>query len=105
MKLLQNSAGNFLGMSPEEAKKFAAKLLQAAEDCQTAAPGRGAGFVQTIVLTERSGDDRVLDVVHVGVQKTYIDIHASIEGDLKPREPWIRGINRADVNVQLKEGL
>jgi uncharacterized protein YjeT (DUF2065 family) len=52
MKLLQNSAGNFLNMTPQEAKRMAQQLLEAAEKSLTAAPGRGSGFVHTIVIQE-----------------------------------------------------
>jgi hypothetical protein len=56
MKLLQNSAGNFLNMTPQEAKRMAQQLLEAAEKSLTAAPGRGAGFVQHLRNAQNSLD-------------------------------------------------
>ena len=119
MKLLQNTAGNFFNMSPQEAKALSAKLFKAAEEAATAKPGRGAGFVQTIVLQEhrlqdlerRAGlskandDDRYygeLDTIFVGVSTTHIDVHPSLEAAVKPRSPHILNLERGDVNVRLK---
>lgn len=106
MKLLQNSAGNFLNMTPQEAKSLAEKLLKAVD---------GSGFVQTIVIREDrskhtwpSNDPRnygVLDTLHVGVSPTWLDVHPSLESELKSREPLIQeGIDRSQVNVRLKTG-
>ena len=105
MKILQNSAGNFLNMTPQEAKSFSENLLKAADG--------GSGFVQTIVIREdRSvivkggGDPRFygeLDTLHVSVSPSWLDIHPSLEAELKPREPLTQGnINRSEVNVRLK---
>jgi hypothetical protein len=107
MKLLQNSAGNFLNMTPQEAKRMAQQLLEAAEKSLTAAPGRGAGFVHTIVIQE----DRIpvvthghgeLDTIFVGISPTHLDMHPDTEAELRLRSPHILNINRNDVNVRLK---
>jgi hypothetical protein len=111
MKLLQNSAGNFLNLTPQEAKKFAEQLLDAAEKSLTAERG-GAGFVQTIVLSERLSSDPenrvvpppVLDTVFVGISPTWLDVHPSLEEKLRPRDAHILHIDRNAVNVRLKEG-
>jgi hypothetical protein len=108
MKLLQNTAGNFLSLTPQEAKAFAEKLLKAAEESLTVEAGRGAGFVQTIVIRE----DRkatcsgygALDTIFVGISKTWLDIHPSLEADLQPRESHIMHLRREDINVGLKDG-
>ena len=124
MKLLQNSAGNFLNMTPQEAKRMAQQLLEAAEKSLTAAPGRGAGFVHTIVIQE----DRIpvvthevkdifgdtiqknipighgeLDTIFVGISPTHLDMHPDTEAELRLRSPHILNINRNDVNVRLKK--
>ena len=105
MKILQNSAGNFLNMTPQEAKSFSENLLKAADG--------GSGFVQTIVIREdrskhtwSSDDPRgygMLDSLLVGVSPTWLDIHPVLETQLTPREPLAQsGINRNEVNVRLK---
>lgn len=104
MKLLQNMAGNFLSMAPQEAKKFAQQLLESADKCLTAEAGRGAGFVQTIVIQEdrnsKSKGVSFLDTIFVGVSVSHIDVHPTLEADIQPRESWIQNIRREDVNVQ-----
>ena len=121
MKLLQNTAGNFLNMTPEEPKSLAAKLLLAAEAAPSAKPGRGAGFVQTIILQEHrlqdmerrmcaanvKTDDRYygeIDTIFVGISPTHIDVHPNLVDGLKPRSPHIMNIDREDINVGLHGG-
>lgn len=107
MKLLQNSAGNFLNMTPQEAKEIAEKLLKAAEECLTAEPGRGAGFVKTFVLAEERNPNvgrgyGALDVMHIGISQSWLDIHPELKKDLKPRDPRSYGIDPTEINVGYK---
>lgn len=105
MKLLQNSAGNFLNMTPQEARLLAEQLLRAANSRE--------GFVKTIVIREDRKDSTLrgndpsfygeLDTLHVGVSPSWLDIHPSLEPLLKPREPLAQSnIDRNAVNVGLK---
>jgi hypothetical protein len=109
MKLLQDSAGNFLNMTPQEAKRMAQQLLEAAE--KSAETGQ-AGFVHTIVIQEgrafevgKDWNGRAegeLDTIFVGISPTWLDIHPSLEADLELRSPHTLNINLNDVNVRLK---
>jgi hypothetical protein len=104
MKLLQNTAGNFFNMTPQEARTLAAKPLKAADDGEKAKPGRGAGFVQTIVLQEHRLQDMErrmsaedidigdryygeLDTIFVGISPTHIDVHPNLIAAVQLRSP------------------